>query len=348
MTRTRRTAALAATALVAPLLAVGLPVGLASPSYAAADCLQDRSATLLAPTGCDDDTAPETTLSGVSTSPNADGWVATSTMTFTFAGEPHRRRPRPPDSRVPPDRPGAGARLGPVHQPPRRTPGLADSDAAYSFAVRAVDARDRATTYSANALVPTDDEPGEDLDATPAAFTWRQDTTAPVAFVTPDAYDEQTPQRPVVPSRQVPIRLNSNESDARFECLLDGQATSCAPGAWVLAGVASGRPRLHRPGGRPGRYAERLVGAVRLLGARASRGAAPGGGRGGPRRPSTAPSWSAGRRVLGSCCGPARSASSASMRRPRRRTGRCGSGSGRRAGAPSTWAARRPRSGRSW
>lgn len=234
MNTTRRTAALAATTLAAALV----PVGLASPSYASPGCLSDRSATLL-DAGCDDEVPPETDPVVASTPPNPAGWVATSTMSFTFAG-------RHTDADT--DAIALECRLtGPTQAhdwtactSPRTYSGLVDSDQPYSFAVRAVDGHDQAVVFSSNPLLPVDDEPGEDLDATPAGMTWSQDTAAPVAFATPDAYDAQTPQRPVVPSRQLPIRLNSNEKDARFECLLDGNGVPCTPGPWVLGSIASG------------------------------------------------------------------------------------------------------------
>ncbi len=234
MKTTRRTAALAVTTMAAALL----PVGLASPTSASPGCLSDRSATLF-DAGCDDEVPPETDPVVASTPPNAAGWVATSTMTFTFNG-------RHTDADTDPI--AFQCRLtGPAQAhdwttctSPRTYSGLVDSDQPYALAVRAVDGHDQGVVYSSNALVPVDDEPGEDVDATPASFSWSQDTAPPVAFATPDAYDAQTPQRPVVPSRRLPVRLNSNEADARFECLLDGGATSCTPGPWVLADIASG------------------------------------------------------------------------------------------------------------
>lgn len=234
MTRTRRTAALAIGTLAVALL----PAGLAAPSYASPGCLSDVSATLLS-SGCDDDTPPATALTGVSTPANADGWVATSTMSFTFTGQ---------HSDADPDPVGLECRLtGPTQAhdwtpctSPRTYTGLADSEEPYAFSVRAVDLADQARPYSASPLGLTDDEPGEDVDPTPATVTWRQDTAAPVAFATPDAYDAQTPQRPVVPSRRLPVRLNSSESGVRFECLLDGSGVPCTPGAWVLGDIASG------------------------------------------------------------------------------------------------------------
>ncbi|WP_457206276.1 hypothetical protein [Nocardioides sp. P5_C9_2] len=232
MNTTRRTAALAATALAAALL----PVGLGSPSYASPGCLAEPG---YLQAGCDDTTPPETSPVVASTPPHAGGWVATSTMTFTFTG-------RHTDADADPI--ALECRLtGPAQAhdwtsctSPRTYSGLVDSDQAYAFSVRAVDAHDQAIPYSSSPLLPLNDEAGDDRDATPATLTWSQDTAAPVAFANPDAYDAQSPQRPVVPSRRLPIRLNSNEKDALFECLLDQAAVPCAPGAWVLADVASG------------------------------------------------------------------------------------------------------------
>lgn len=42
-------------------------------------------------------------------------------------------------------------------------------------------------------------------------MTWGQDTVAPFAFVTFDAYDEETPRQPVVSSRSVRLRLDASE-----------------------------------------------------------------------------------------------------------------------------------------
>lgn len=81
----------------------------------------------------------------------------------------------------------------------------------------------------------------EDLDVSPPAFNWGQDTVAPVAFVNPDSYDEQTPQQPVIVGRSVRVRLNSNEPTATFECEVDGVGTPCTPGSWSYPNATSGR-----------------------------------------------------------------------------------------------------------
>ncbi|UUZ61123.1 hypothetical protein [Nocardioides sp. B-3] len=80
--RTRRLGVITTLALTASVLVV---VPRAGPASAAADCLSEPPAGLLQP-GCDDTVPPETSLTAVSTPPNAGGWVATSTMGFAFTG----------------------------------------------------------------------------------------------------------------------------------------------------------------------------------------------------------------------------------------------------------------------
>ena len=222
------------TTLAAGLL-VGVPLGVA-PAAAAAGCLSEPPPGLLmAP--CDDTVPPETAITAVSTQPNAGGWVATSVMSFAFTGA---------HTDADANALGFECRLdGPAQAhdwvactSPRTYQGLTDSNTAtYTFSVRAVDTADRAFTYST--LFET--EAVDDLDASPATLPWGQDTLAPVAFVNPDLYDEESPQQPVVVSRSVPIRLNSNESGATFECEVDGETTPCTPGAWHYTDAPSGR-----------------------------------------------------------------------------------------------------------
>jgi hypothetical protein len=227
---------LATTLALATGLLVWVPLGAGS-AAAAADCLSEPPVGF-SKAACDDTVPPDTALTAVSTRPNARGWVATSTMTFAFTGA---------HTDTDADALGFQCKLdGPTQShdwvsctSPRTYSGLGDSEApTYSFQVRAVDTADQAFTYP-NSLFPA--EPGDDLDATPATLGWGQDTVAPVAFVNPDLYDEETPQQPVVVSRSVPIRLNSNEVGATFECEVDGRATPCTPGAWHYADAPSGR-----------------------------------------------------------------------------------------------------------
>ena len=220
------------TMLTAGLL-VGLPLG--SPAAAADDCLSEPPVGLFG-SSCDDTVPPETSLTGVSTAPNAAGWVATSTMAFAFAGAHTDADAGVLAFECRLDGPAMAHDWTPCTSP-RTYEGLIDSDAAYTFSVRAVDTADRAYVFRGFGT----EEQVEDVDASPATLTWGQDTLAPVAFVNPDLYDEETPQQPVVVGRSVGIRLNSNEAGVGFECEVDGEATPCTPGAWRYADAPSGR-----------------------------------------------------------------------------------------------------------
>lgn len=231
--RTRRLGVTTALFLTAGLL-VGVPLS-AGPANAAVDCLSE------APSGlsqCDDTVPPDSALTAVSTQPNAGGWVATGVMSFAFAGA---------HTDADTDVLGFECKLdGPAQAhdwvsctSPRSYEGLTDSDiATYTFSVRAVDTADNNVKVGGLLAPP---EVVEDYDGTPATLTWGQDTAAPVAFVNPDLYDEQTPQQPVVVDRSVSIRLNSNEAGATFECEVDGEGTPCTPGAWRYTDASSGR-----------------------------------------------------------------------------------------------------------
>ena len=230
--RTRRLVVSTTLALTAGVL-VGVPLG-AGPAAAAADCLSEAPVLV---SQCDDTVPPETSLTAVSTPPNAAGWVATSTMGFSFEGA---------HTDADADALGFECKLeGPAQAhdwvsctSPRTYVGLTDSNSAtYTFSVRSVDSADQAIVYG-NLLTPPE---VPDYDGSPATLTWGQDTVAPVAFVNPDLYDKESPQQPVVVGRSVPIRLNSNEAGATFECEVDGEATPCTPGAWRYADAPSGR-----------------------------------------------------------------------------------------------------------
>ena len=212
-------------------LLIGVPLG-AAPASAAEDCLSEPPPGLLQ-AACDDTVAPDTAIRTVSTVPNAGGWVATSAMAFAFDGAHTDADTDPLVFQCKLDGP-AQAHDWIACTSPRSYEGLIDSDAAYTFRVRAVDAADGA--YQVPFVTEADD-----VDASPALLTWGQDTVAPVAFVNPDLYDEQTPQQPVVVARSVAVRLNSNEPGATFECEVDGTATPCSPGAWTYTGATSGR-----------------------------------------------------------------------------------------------------------
>ncbi|WP_426247310.1 hypothetical protein [Nocardioides sp. LHG3406-4] len=227
---------------VAALVALGLAAAVpsfvgAAPATADPGCLSEaHPVILLVPTdGCDDDTPPDTTLAPA-TAPNAAGWVSASSMSFTFAQA------------------AVGADAGPwtfecklagpaqAHDwractSPASYSNLIDSGAGgYTFSVRAIDDPDR--LLNPGALLPLPDVP--DLDATPAQVVWGQDTKAPRAFVTPEAYDEETPDFPVVGGRSVLVRLNASEKGASFTCTDGGETIACNAGAHTFTDLASG------------------------------------------------------------------------------------------------------------
>ena len=229
--RTRRLGVFLGLALTLGALA-GVPMNTAT---AAPGCLSEPPPGLLQP-GCDDEVPPETALTGVSTQPNAAGWVPTSTMSFAFTGAHTDADPGAARPRVQARRPGAGPRLDGLHLAAH----LRGPDR-LGCAVHVLRAGRRHRRPGLRLDTFGDTELVEDFDASPATLTWGQDSVAPVGFVNPDTYDDETPQQPVVVGRSVPIRLNSNESGAGFECEVDGASTPCTPGAWRYTDATSGR-----------------------------------------------------------------------------------------------------------
>ena len=238
--RVRRTAGAAALALAAStLLAMG-----AAPAGATPGCTdesQPKDPILGLPTGdgCDDDTPPDTLVTA-SAPPNAAGFVATASQTFTFGS-------RVSDGDTGPFgfecklTGGAQAHDWQACASPVTVSGLADASAgAYVFEVRAVDLGDRARTPD-NVLVPPSVTDTPDEDPTPASVAWGQDTKAPFVFVSRGAYDEETPTQPVMTSATVPLRLNSSEAGSAFECTDNGTPTTCTGPRWEMARPRPGR-----------------------------------------------------------------------------------------------------------
>jgi hypothetical protein len=229
---------------LAALVAAALVPMTGGPAGAAPGCIdetQPRDPVLGLPTGdgCDDDTPPDTTLAA-SSSPNAAGLVAVSTMTFTIGSVV-------PDGDAGPF--GLECRLtGPAQAhdwrqctSPVTYVGLPDAAAgAYVFEARAVDLGDAGRSPDVALLPPTTPDVA-DLDATPASLTWGQDTRAPFVFVTQSTYDEDTPTQPVITSPTVPIRLNTSEPGSSFECTDNGASVACSAGRWELVDPTAGR-----------------------------------------------------------------------------------------------------------
>jgi hypothetical protein len=224
------------------LLGGGVAPLAAAPAGATPGCLEETAPSLLQ-NGCDDSAPPGTTLTA-STTPNAAGLVAVSSMTFTLGWEVSDGDPGPF---------GLECRLtgGPqAHDwrdctSPVTYADLPDAAAGtYVLEARAVDAGDRARTPDTAPLLPPTVPDTPDEDPTPATFTWGQDTKAPFVFVTGTSYDEITPTQPVVTAANVPIRLNSSEAGSRFECTDNDQPVACTGGRWELPDPTAGRHRF--------------------------------------------------------------------------------------------------------
>jgi hypothetical protein len=219
-----------------------VPLAGAAPAAAEPGCV-DETAPGILQNGCDDSTPPDTTLSA-STTPNAAGMVAVSTMTFTvqtqvsdadagpfglectLAGGPQAHDWRSCTSPVTyADLPDAAA-------------------GTYVFQARAVDLGDAARNPDVNPLLPPAVADTPDLDPTPAVVRWGQDTRAPFVFVTSTSYDEITPTQPVVTGAGVPIRLNSSEAGSTIECTDNGRPVACSAGRWELKDPRAGRHRF--------------------------------------------------------------------------------------------------------
>lgn len=185
--------------------------------------------------GCDDSTPPETGLVASSV-PNAAGFVAVSTMTFTLTAQVS-------DGDVGPF--GLECRLtGPAQghdwqacTSPVTYSGLPDG--AYAFSARAVDLGDRPLDPDDGTAPTVVDTPDE--DQSPATLRWSQDTRAPFVYVTQSAYDADTPTQPVITTPTVSLRLNSSEAGSTFECTDNGAALPCTPGRWEIREPSAGR-----------------------------------------------------------------------------------------------------------
>lgn len=237
----RRRAALMVAALVAGLVPGAL---LAAPAGASPGCLADDSLSLLDFTGCDDDTPPDTAVTGSSPQPNGAAYIRTDSISFTFAG-----------SYTDDDtgtlrymcRLDAGAWESCTS--PKTYTDLADNKTGYSFQVYAIDGTDADVTWSdtTNPLSPVTEPDTTDADKTPAERSFKVDTTAPNSYIFDKPYDELRPELPMVTSRNISLRLDSSESAANvlnFVCTLDGASVPCKQGATELSQLKPGDRRF--------------------------------------------------------------------------------------------------------
>lgn len=233
----RRHAAVIGLAVAGTVLpGLALTTASAAPVY----CKHEPDAFLGMSAVCDDNVAPVTTITAERPSGiNDAGWARSKGITFAFTGS-HTDGDTDPI--------GLQCRLagGPLtaaasrHEwqtctSPRSYPDLTDSKTEpYTFEVRAVDLVDNAITYY-DVLTPSDTP---DYDTTPATRTWLQDSVNPGTnlFEGP-AYDDVTPNFPMLMARWVRFDPRNTEKYDLFTCSFDGKA-GC-PAAWTLTGLSS-------------------------------------------------------------------------------------------------------------
>lgn len=236
--RRRRTTVVLALLLGSALL----PVAAAAPASAAEGCLTEVPGELLDP-GCDDTTPPETAFGATAPRINAAGWVNKKTLRVGLVGsytdadvDPIAFEcslsldPTPPTDLEWEDCPEDGV-FGDLAETATKP---------YVLWARAIDSADAAITWSDGVFINgLDDEPGVDLDETPAKLTFQVDTVVPDTYVFDTPYDELTPELPMVTDPRPSFRLAATES-AAFRCSLDGSAVPCSAGATRLRATAPG------------------------------------------------------------------------------------------------------------
>jgi hypothetical protein len=239
----RRGATLTVAGLVTVLLPLTFTLTVTPAAHAAPEtCPSEAYDEPLLLTGCDDAQPPTTTITSVSPTSNADDFIRSTSVTFTFAGAHAGDDDTGTigvecqlyNTATPPDTWQSCAS-------PKTYTGLEEhATTPYTFRVRAVDVTDEAIPARAgNPLTPPDlDE--HDRDASPAASTLKVDSLAPNTFVTDEPVDRIRPDWPVVLADAVTLGLHGSEPST-FACTVNGGAvTPCVAGQVALRNLAPG------------------------------------------------------------------------------------------------------------
>ncbi|MEQ4498710.1 hypothetical protein [Nocardioides kribbensis] len=247
--RVRRVGLLAAGGLVAGLLPLVGPAGVAQAAEACTTEVAPRSVLGL-PTGppCDDIAPPETTITALTPPPNAAGYLRTDDLTFTFSGRHTDGDTDPISFECQLDDDGASTNdRWEACQSPRTYQDLEDSSVApYTFRVRAVDTADDAIDATAppGLLVAGAETDLPDLDESAAVSVVRVDTVAPNTFVLSSPPQLEGYRLPIADSLSPQVRLAADEGGSTFACDVDGAAVPCAEGVTTLRGLGPGDKTL--------------------------------------------------------------------------------------------------------
>lgn len=248
----RRVATLAAGVVVAGLLPAVLT---AAPATASPGCLVDVNRSLFNPSGCDDDTAPDTRVLGVGPALNDAGYVRGNDVTFGFEALVSDGDQGPWGFMCRLD----GATNGSWEDCSDEVTGTRGTmtyenlpdlklDGGYDFRVYAVDTRDAGVrwTDTMNPFAPGTESAPDDDSASPATRSVKVDTAMPTTFIfgDPDTYDAIRPELPMVRSRNIRVRLTSSESKAgeraEYTCRLNDAKVPCQEGFTSLKGLSPG------------------------------------------------------------------------------------------------------------
>lgn len=224
-----------ATVAATVLVAAGLPLLAVPAAYAEEGCLTEEFAI----PRCDDSTPPTTTITGVSPEPNAAGWLASTTVTFTFEGahtdadtDPIRFECQFSDAPV-------ASTTWTACTSPVTYDDLRENQATpYTFRVRAVDSADALIDVT-SPLVGRQDTP--DLDATPDSTSFTADATAPNTYgYLRTTYADESGNAPMLTSPSAEFRLQSAEASG-YDCRLDREPVRCAEGIVMVRDLTAGR-----------------------------------------------------------------------------------------------------------
>lgn len=250
----RRIAAWSGTLFVGALLPLAGPALLAPVTAAESCTTEETPAPTFPPTiptdyGCDDTTPPDTVITGMTPQPNDAGLTSSNDVTFTFEEVVSDNDGGPWTFMCRLQGPSQSSDTYTDCTSPQTYNDLEDGDqAAYTFSVYAVDTSDAAILFTGDPLTTSDDEDAaqpDDDSASPATRTWKQDTTAPVAYIFPakngTPYDGQGTGWPVATSPKVSYLLDASEDGVTYRCQLDGANVACGAGENTFGPIAGGQ-----------------------------------------------------------------------------------------------------------